>query len=160
MNLPYRYAVKVRSFADDNRRSINQINESSSGEHKMTVEEWIPPDKKSLDLEMLNRFSQIDIAVPLAESLSAEDINAGVSLMRLEEKHWQVAETLNVAVIENLIRFFTLAESQLPGWEAGKNSPVIRLVKILRAKDVFSGELRTWIKKNTNNRYLPYGSAI
>ena len=49
---------------------------------------------------------------------------------------------------------------QLPGWEAGKKNPVIYLVRILKDRDGFDPELRKWIKTNTDNRYLPYGSAL
>ena len=80
--------------------------------------------------------------------------------MSLGSKAWQLATNLSSADIEPLIRLFTLLERQVPGWDAGNKSPVIPLVKLLKARDDFSPELRKWIKANTENRYLPYGSAL
>jgi hypothetical protein len=37
---------------------------------------------------------------------------------------------------------------------------VIPLVKMLKERGDFDADLRKWIKSNTKNRYLPYGSAI
>lgn len=77
---------------------------------------------------------------------------------------WAQADELNSDDISNLIRFFTLAEMQLPGWEAGKSSPVIYLFKLLRKKTDVDAEalkaLRSWIKTNSDNRYLPNGAVI
>lgn len=129
----------------------------------MTVREWQPsesPGSISVSLELLRRFSEVDLTRPLADSLSEQDVRAGASLAGLEEENWGIVHSLDTAEIESLIRFFTLAESQLSGWEAGRKSPVIQLVKILKSDDAFSVELRKWIKKNTSNRYLPYGSAL
>jgi hypothetical protein len=55
---------------------------------------------------------------------------------------------------------FTLAEMHFQGWEAGKQNPVVYLVRMLRARGEFSADLRKWIRANTDNRYLPYGSAL
>ena len=96
----------------------------------------------------------------LAAALSEEEIDAEAGLMKQPEAAWAVAGELGDADIEALIRFFTLAEMQLPGWEAGSKSPVIYLVRILKQRDSFTADLRKWIKANTDNRYLPYGSVL
>ena len=49
---------------------------------------------------------------------------------------------------------------QLPGWDGGVRSPVIYLVKLMKERGLFTPELRKWIKKNTDNRYLPNGSVL
>ena len=58
-----------------------------------------------------------------------------------------------------LIKLFTLIEV-LPGWDAGSKSPVIALSKLLKRRNAFTPDIRKWIKSNTDNRYLPYGSAL
>ena len=73
---------------------------------------------------------------------------------------WEAAEAKDSETIISLVRLFTLVEEQVSGWEAGSKSPVIPLVKVLRARDDFEVELRKWIKANTKNRYLPNGSAL
>ncbi len=56
------------------------------------------------------------------------------------------------------IRFLTLAEARLPGFEAGAKSPVILIARVLRNRGDYPEDLSAWIKANTNNRFLPYGS--
>jgi hypothetical protein len=70
------------------------------------------------------------------------------------------AEALSAAELIALVRLFTLAESRLPAWEAGARSPVVPLVKLLRARESYPAELTAWIKANTENRFLPYGSLL
>jgi hypothetical protein len=59
-----------------------------------------------------------------------------------------------------LIRLFTLAESAIPGWEAGDASPVIPLVALLKRRGAYPQELTGWIKSNSDNRFLPYGNLM
>ena len=56
------------------------------------------------------------------------------------------------------IRFLTLAEARLPGFEAGAKSPVILIARALRARGDYPEDLTAWIRANTGNRFLPYGS--
>jgi hypothetical protein len=46
----------------------------------------------------------------------------------------------------------------LPGWEAGADSPVIPLAKILRQRGArLDKPLLQWLREVNKNRYLPYG---
>ena len=92
--------------------------------------------------------------------VSAQDTDELRGLMKLPAEAWHVAEGLGSDDLIRLIRFFTLAEMQLPGWDAGKTSPVIPLVKVLKARNEFSADLRRWVKANTDNRYLPNGAVL
>ena len=58
-----------------------------------------------------------------------------------------------------LIQLFTLAE-RLPGWEAGARSPVIPLAATLKKRGEYPDDLTPWIKANSENRFLPYGSLM
>jgi hypothetical protein len=60
--------------------------------------------------------------------------------------------------IEALIRFFTLAEARLPNWEAGAQSPVIPLAAVLRQRGAWPPALSRWIRAESRNRFLPWGS--
>lgn len=71
-----------------------------------------------------------------------------------------VAESMDDSTIVDLIRLFTLAESRLSGWESGAKSPVVALAALLRRRDAYPKELTGWIKANTSNRFLPYGSLM
>lgn len=127
------------------------------------VDVWEPKRPVRLDAEKLRYLVGVmgsaDPAV-LAGALSEVEIRRDSALMKQSEDAWQAALDLTDVEIETLIRFFTLAEMQLPGWEGGKHSPVIYLVRILKNRGTFSAALRKWIKANTENRYLPYGSVL
>ena len=92
--------------------------------------------------------------------LNAADLSYGAVLMTISPIAWDCVSDWSDSDLEPLIRFFTVAEMQLPGWAGGNKSPVIALVKLLKKRETFTPELRRWIKANTDNRYLPHGSAL
>jgi hypothetical protein len=71
----------------------------------------------------------------------------------------EASASIDSADIVSLVRLFTLGE-RLPGWEAGARSPVIPLVSELKRRDALPADLTNWIKSNTDNRFLPYGSLM
>ncbi|WP_101759989.1 hypothetical protein [Oceanicoccus sp. KOV_DT_Chl] len=81
--------------------------------------------------------------------------------MQQRKADWfHVASTLSDEQLQHLMRFFTVAES-LPGWEAGDNSPVIWLGKVLKQRGTgISRELVLWIKANSSNQFLPHGALL
>ena len=133
----------------------------------MSVGVWNPDGEKGnfepVSNELLDRFcacaggtdEQVDI-----ESLAQHGLEDQAVVMKLDAAAWQGAETLSTEKVIALIRFFTLVEMQVAGWDAGKSSPVIPLVSILKGRGEFDAGLRKWIKSSTSNRYLPYGSAL
>ncbi len=132
----------------------------------MGVGVWEPGNKveaQAVDAALLARlvaFASLvgDAGTALGEAL--KDSRLEPWLMTLEADAWLLADTLATADIIRLIRCFTLLEAQISGWNAGRTSPVIPLVKLLRQRGEFDPALRKWIKANTDNRYLPYGSAL
>ena len=131
----------------------------------MSIEVWDPagPEKgRSIDMGLLEKFLEVARG---AESVSGEllksaGLDSGEWIMNQDASAWQSAEDLSTDDLVSLVRFFTLVEARVSGWEAGRKSPVIPLVRLLKARDAFTPELRKWIKSNTDNRYLPYGSAL
>ncbi len=128
-----------------------------------TIGSWQPVAKIEITEELLAQYltwiADADLA-SLQSSFPAAEITRGAGLMKLQASDWQVAEKPNDEQLETLIRFFTLAEAQLVGWDAGQTSPVIFLVKILKQRGAFDPELKRWIKSNTDNRYLPNGAVV
>lgn len=128
----------------------------------MAVGVW-EPDKdqptQAISSDLLVRFAAVD-----EDATGAALEEAGLAgenwVMSLENAAWEIADSLGTDELVHLIRLFTLLEMNVPGWDAGKQSPVIPLVRILRDRGVFEPALRKWIKANTKNRYLPYGSAL
>ena len=136
----------------------------------MSVGSWDPnlakPDTGvAVSPELLARFIDISREEQLesiADSVDGEQQQLYAELMTLPQQHWGAAvNTLPETDIYHLMRFFTMAEMQLPGWEAGDKSPVIWLNKVLKARGKpLSKDQIQWIKQHTRNRFLPYGSAL
>ncbi|WP_346838892.1 hypothetical protein [Microbulbifer sp. SAOS-129_SWC] len=80
-------------------------------------------------------------------------------LIRMPAQRWlDESANWNGGELWQLIRFFTLAEQQLAGWDAGAESAVIPLAKALRQRRApLDREQLQWIKQHSDNRYLPYG---
>lgn len=129
----------------------------------MSVGAWEPeksnPQKVEIDREQLRRFiASVTSGELQEENLSDQDRTAS-QLVRLPAQHWlDESEHWQAEEIWQLIRFFTLAEATLPGWDAGAESAVIPLAKSLRRRQQpLSKEQLLWIRQHSDNRYLPYG---
>ncbi|MFA7554030.1 MAG: hypothetical protein WCY88_07250 [Spongiibacteraceae bacterium] len=132
----------------------------------MSLGSWDPDaeqDKASfqLDLELLKRFiaiSQTNQLDQLNKLLSTTEQQIYSAIMQTEQAQWSAITTdLTEAQLVQLMRFFTVAE-KLPGWEAGANSPVIYLGKILKQRGIgINRELVLWIKAHSDNQFLPHG---
>ena len=80
-------------------------------------------------------------------------------LARLPAEHWTGAlEQLEDDDLNALIRFLTLAESALQGWEGGAQSAVIPLFAAWRRRGLDGRELTRWIRAHSKNRFIPHGS--
>jgi hypothetical protein len=135
----------------------------------MTLDNWdpsAPQIKHSFqpDNSLLQRFiaiSQNQQYGQLNTLLSPTEQQSHAKLMQLTKAQWfAAAAPFNDDDIKHLMRFFTVAE-QLPGWEAGENSPVVWLGKVLKQRGTgISRELAEWIKSNSDNKFLPHGALI
>ena len=93
--------------------------------------------------------------------LSAPEVGQLAGLMRSDPARWAPLLTaFDSATLIALVRFFTLAEQQLPGWEAGRTSPAIACARELRGRHDYPAELTAWIRQHSDNRFLPYGSLL
>ncbi|MGI9328029.1 MAG: hypothetical protein ACR2PZ_22605 [Pseudomonadales bacterium] len=115
-------------------------------------------------------LTEADLAVLLRAAEDLEATQFGLSdhevarlgrLVRQDGADWQLAskDLSNVDLIA-LIRLLVLAEGQLSGWESGAKSPVIVLAGRLKDAKAYPAELTAWIKANSENRFLPYGSLL
>ena len=136
----------------------------------MTIGNWDPnQDQKNtnatIDQQILRRFialSEADQLAQLNQQLSQQEIDGHRPLMKTHKDVWaQATENLSNEELIHLARFFTLAEEQLPGWEAGSLSPVVWLCRALKSRGAFPDqELIQWIKQNSSNKFLPYGNIL
>ena len=129
----------------------------------MAVGSWDPASEVRPDAALLTRLAGIGRLTPEdpADALSEDEVRAFAPLMRLVADDWApLLSALDDALLVDLVRFFTVAEMKLAGWEGGDRSPVIAMVKVLRGRKSYPPELTRWIKDRTDNRYLPYGSLL
>ena len=118
------------------------------------------PEEVPLTASTLARLSDLSefIDEPTL-GLTADEIAKWAGVMKLSAQVWSpLLAAESDARLIRLVKFFTVAEMRLPGWEAGARSPVIRIVAELRRRNAYPPELTAWIKANTTNRFLPYGS--
>ncbi|QFT53587.1 hypothetical protein [Microbulbifer sp. THAF38] len=111
------------------------------------------------DRDQLQRLISVAISDnSLSDKLNEEDLRAS-QLIRLPAQQWlEESQHWNNEQLWQLIRFFTLAEMELTGWDAGAESAVIPLAKELRKRKApLQKEQLLWIRQHSNNRYLPYG---
>lgn len=120
---------------------------------------FAPTDAQLAVLINLSRTGQLD---NLNSVIDAAQQNELRPMMKLERQFWlDTAERFSTEDAIELIRFFTIAEMQLSGWQAGEHSPVIGLVKALRKRGAAPDKaLQQWIKDNSDNRYLPNGPLL
>ena len=127
----------------------------------MSIDVWEPKEKSLISRNLLYQISDAFRVNRLDNDFFSEDfIKDNADLMQQAQESFDIVNSFPDDVIIDLIKFFTLAEMTYSGWKAGKKSPVIYLVKILKGRAVFCDELRKWIKNNSDNRYLPYGSVL
>jgi hypothetical protein len=138
-------------------------------EQTMSIGSWDPSSEHAahdfhIDTEQLRRFinvskqNQLD---QIEQVLAPDEKQVQAKLMQQDKESWFLAANrFSDEEIIDLMRFFTVAES-LPGWEAGDNSPVIWLGKILKKRGTgIDKELTLWIKANSKNQFLPHGALI
>jgi len=118
------------------------------------------PDEVPLTADLLVRLSDSSEFVDEPTlGLSSDEIAKWAGVMKVPAQAWApLLAAESDARLVRLVKFFTVAEMRLPGWEAGARSPVIRIVAELRRRNAYPKELTAWIKANTTNRFLPYGS--
>ena len=93
--------------------------------------------------------------------LSAEQQDSIRQAVRASAESWRdFAQEQSSAEITNWIRALTRAEMTLSGFELGARSPVIALVRLLKRRREYPDDLTEWVKANTDNRFLPYGSLL
>ncbi|MCS5568256.1 MAG: hypothetical protein NZ743_09535 [Pseudomonadales bacterium] len=79
--------------------------------------------------------------------------------VRASAESWtKFAQEQSSDAIASWIRALTRAEMVLEGLELGARSPVIALTRLLKRRGDYPDDLTAWVKANTDNRFLPYGS--
>ena len=118
--------------------------------------------KSSLDAALVDRAVSCALAQPRAGSelsLAPEDVLAFAPLA-VHAGWLEAGQGLSSDNLVALIRLFTLGEGQFSTWQAGAKSAVVKLVRVLKQRGEMTPDLTTWIKANTDNRFLPHGDLM
>jgi hypothetical protein len=134
----------------------------------MTVENWNPrAPSASLTERQLERLLQAAGRLDTPDfGLTTEEIRELAPVARHARRakpgaDWTAAAAaLSDDDLVALVRFFTLAESRLAGWEARDASPVVPLAALLKRRGTYPPDLTSWIKANSDNRFLPHGNLM
>ncbi|MEE3279900.1 MAG: hypothetical protein VX211_08980 [Pseudomonadota bacterium] len=107
----------------------------------------------------------LDVAIKALDrtqlGLSVEQQDSIRQAVRASAESWtEFAQAESSLVVTNWIRALTRVEMVLPGFELGAGSPVIALVRLLKKRGEYPDDLTGWVKANTDNRFLPYGSLL
>ena len=126
----------------------------------MSVGAWDPAEQiRALDASVLAELTEAAKRLHLdGFGLSAAAAGRLAATVRLAPEAWRAAEGLADDDLIALVRFYTLAEGRFADWKAGAKSPVIALCRMLRSRGAWPADLTAWIKANSDNRFLPYGS--
>lgn len=136
----------------------------------MSVGSWTPENNDPVDnyqpsehtLRLFIELSRQNKLEILQAQMPKEQIEKEYKVMKLAMADWQsLVSPFDNDDLYQLIQFFTRAEMLLPGWEAGAESPVVWLTKILRQrKSPLEKEQLQWIKSHSTNRFIPNGALI
>lgn len=123
---------------------------------------WDPGDRVTLSERHLECVRRAGTHLEDADfGLDEAELRLLAPVMSLDADQWDAAARQEDAPeLIAWIRFFTLAEARLPGFEAGAKSPVIPLARVLRARGEYPADLTAWIRAHSDNRFLPHGSLL
>ena len=126
------------------------------------VGSWDPSERIVLEARHLECVHRASLRLEEADfGLDEAERRLLAPVMSLDAEQWSAAaRDRDAAELVAWIRFFTLAEARLPGFEAGAKSPVIPLARALRERGEYPADLTAWIKANSENRFLPHGSVL
>lgn len=123
---------------------------------------WDPGDRVTLSERHLECVRRASMRLEDASfGLEEAELQLLAPLVSLDADQWEgAARKEDAGGLVGWIRFFTLAEARLPGFEAGAKSPVIPLARVLRERGEYPADLTAWIRAHSDNRFLPHGSLL
>ena len=129
----------------------------------MSVGTWNPSEQiAELDETVLGQLLAAAERPPDEDfGLLGADVERLAGVAHTNRVDWAPAvERLGNDDLIALVRLYTLAEAIFPSWKANANSPVIVIAKSLRKRNAWPADLTHWIKRHSENKFLPYGSLL
>ena len=131
------------------------------------VDTWQPSSSNDIISEQkLADFSALiksqEDARQNIKGLIEEDIKLIESLINTPKSAWiKAIEGFSAEQVKNLCMFFTIGEMEFSNWAFASKNPTIYFIKHLKAQSTpLEKDFIRWLKKQTDNRYIPYGAAL
>ena len=131
------------------------------------VDTWQPSSSNDIISEQkLAGFSALiksqEDARQNIKGLIEEDIKLIESLINTPQSAWiKAIEGFSAEQVKNLCMFFTIGEMEFTNWAFASKNPTIYFIKHLKAQSTpLEKDFIRWLKKQTDNRYIPYGAAL
>ena len=82
------------------------------------------------------------------------------SILARHKGWFEVCDQYSTEELRALAKMFTVLEQNYSSFNAGSDSPVIPIVRALKAIGAWEKADTQWIKAHTDNRFLPHGSLM
>ena len=131
------------------------------------VDTWQPSSSNDVISEQkLAEFSALitsqEDASQNIKDLSDKDIKLVETLIHAPQDAWiKAIEGFSAEQVKNLCVFFTIGEMEFSNWVFASKNPTIYFIKHLKSQSApLEKDFIRWLKKQTDNRYIPYGAAL
>jgi hypothetical protein len=131
------------------------------------VDTWQPSEQiTSISAEKLLGLASLINGQDTVEEdimrLESADIELITNYLNAPQAAWlKVIEDFTDTQILNLCMLFTVGEMKFPTWSFGSKNPTIYFLRQLKTeKRAAEKDFVRWLKKQTDNRYIPYGPAL
>lgn len=96
------------------------------------------------------------------KQIKESDINLIANCINTPQSTWLLAiAPLSTAQILNLCIVFTVGEMEFTHWAFTSKNPTIYFIRHLKSQNIsIEKDFIRWLKKHTDNRYIPYGPAL
>jgi hypothetical protein len=131
------------------------------------VDTWQPAEQEmNISIE---RLSSILSLIGSQESIQEDvmgieqsDVDWIHGFLHAPQSAWlEASKGFNDMEILKLCMLFTVGEMKFPTWTFGSKNPTIYFLRHLKSENrAAEKDFVRWLKKQTDNRYIPYGPAL
>ncbi|MFT7260108.1 MAG: hypothetical protein ACI9MS_001971, partial [Glaciecola sp.] len=131
------------------------------------VDTWHPTEQKTnISAEKLLALSSLISSQESIQEdvmrLHSADVDLICSYLNAPQSSWLKAiENFTDVQVLNLCMLFTVGEMKFSTWTFGSKNPTIYFLRQLKSENRAAEKVFVrWLKKQTDNRYIPYGPAL
>lgn len=130
------------------------------------IDQWEPNRPSALDPTVLQQLADCSqtLITQGASGLTLPDdtLRRAQQWIQTPEIQWlDVLPQFDQSTLLALAEFYTVAEMILPGWQAKDKNPTIWIFRYLKKQQQLpEKEIIRALKARTDNRFIPYGSAL